>query len=57
MFVEGVKIGFWLWLGLVVPVLLAGVFWKGESGKLYLLNVAQYLVVIGLMAGLLAVWR
>ncbi len=54
-FLEGMQIGFWLWLGFIVPVLLGSVLWEGRSVKYYLINVSYQLVNLALMGGILAV--
>ena len=48
--------GFWLWLGFIVPVQLGMVLWEGKPWKLYILNVAYYLVNLSIMATILALW-
>ena len=48
--------GFWLWLGFIVPVQLGMVLWEGKPWKLYILNVAYYLVNLSVMASILALW-
>jgi len=55
-FWQGVCIGAWVWLGFVATIMLGSVLWEGRSGKLYLLNVAYWLVSLGLFGGILAVW-
>lgn len=55
-FVEGVQTGFWLWLGLVAPVLLAGTLWEGKPWELFLIKGAHYLVSLALVGGILAIW-
>jgi hypothetical protein len=52
----GFQVGFWLWLGLIVPVLLSSVLWEGKPGKLYILNIAYWLVTLEVMGAILAVW-
>ena len=48
--------GFWLWLGFIVPVQLGMVLWEGKPWKLYVINVAYYLVNLSVMASILALW-
>ena len=52
----GMMVGFWNWLGFVVPVLLATVLWEGKSWKLWVLNAAYYLVALLIMGSILAYW-
>lgn len=48
---------FFTWLGFFVPVLLSNVAWKGESGRLFAINAAYYLVNLGVINAILAYWR
>jgi hypothetical protein len=56
-FAEGAMGGFWTWLGFIVPVLIGNVLWEDEPVKLYILNIAYYLVVLALIGGVLAAWK
>jgi hypothetical protein len=56
-FGAGFVLGFWLWLGLIAPVLLGSVLWENKSCSLWFLNAAYYLVEVGVMAGILAIWK
>jgi hypothetical protein len=56
-FSAGAALGFWLWLGLVTPILLSGVLWENKPWKLWWLNIAYYLVQIAVISGILTVWR
>lgn len=53
----GAKTGFWVWLGFIAPVLLAGYLWEGKSLKLYKINAGYYLVSLLVLGALLAGWR
>ncbi len=55
--VAGLATGVLLWLGFVVPLLLGSVLWEGKSWKLYMLNVAYYLVVLIIMGAILGGWQ
>ena len=55
-FTQGLTIGFWAWIGFIVPVLLNSVLWENKPQKLYAINIANYLVVFLLIGGILAVW-
>lgn len=55
-FMSGAQVGFWAWLGFIVPVEMGSVLWDGKSWKLFWLNALYYLVVLKLMGGVLAVW-
>ena len=52
----GVNIGFWAWLGLVVPVSLGIVLWEGKSWKLWFINASSYLVTLLAMGIILGLW-
>ena len=45
-----------LWLGFIATSFLNSILWEGKSFKLYLLNIAQYLVVLMVMALVLQIW-
>ena len=56
-FGEGVKTGFWIWLGFFAPVMLGMVLWEGKPVNLYILNVLYWLVNLAVIGGVLAIWR
>ena len=47
---DAAQLGFWLWLGFIVPVQLGTVLWEGKPVKLYILNIAYHLVTLIAMA-------
>jgi len=52
--VDGIILGFWLWLGLIMPVNLSPVLWTNSSMKLFYIETGYYLVtimVIGIIIG------
>jgi hypothetical protein len=55
-FMDGALTGFWIWLGFVATVLLSSILWENKPVKLYLINASYYLVSLGLMGGILAIW-
>ena len=55
--VEGVQVGFLVWLGFVVTTMLNSVIYDGKPWRLYFINAGYYLVSLVLMGALLAVWR
>lgn len=55
-FVNGIVLGFWLWIGFFATTMLGIVLWEGKPIKLYLINAGHYLVALILMGGILAVW-
>lgn len=52
-----VQLAFWLWLGFFATVQLGNILWEGKPLKLYLINVAHYLVALVVMSVILAVWQ
>ena len=53
---DGITAGVWLWLGFIATVQLSMVLWEGKPVKLYLINIAYYLVALSVMGAILAVW-
>ena len=53
---EGITAGVWLWLGFIATVQLSMVLWEGKPVKLYLINIAYYLVALSVMGAILSVW-
>jgi len=39
-------LGFWLWLGFHVPILVSSILWEGKSPKLFVLNGLQNLITL-----------
>ncbi len=52
----GAFTGFWVWLGFIATVGLAGVTFGGQSWGLYALNMGYQLVAIVVMGAILAFW-
>lgn len=55
-FSDGAKIGFWLWLGIAVPVSLDSVLWERKSVFVYFIDTGHYLASLVLMGGIFAIW-
>jgi len=53
---QGIQIGFWVWLGFIATTMLGNVLWEGKPVQLYVLNVVHQLVSIAVMGAILAVW-
>jgi hypothetical protein len=53
----GAQVGFWAWLGFIVPLLLGGVLWERKPWALFVLNAGYHLVVMVAMGVLLALWK
>ena len=54
-FVQGLQVGFWIWLGFYATQTLGTVLWEQRPFNLYVLNNAYWLVMLLLMSGVLAV--
>lgn len=55
-FVDGMMVGFWIWLGFQATVMLNAVIFEKKPFPLYLLNAGYNLVAILIAGGILAVW-
>lgn len=53
---QGAQTGFWIWLGFVATVMLAGVLFGGKSFRLYLIESGYHLASLIAMSALLAIW-
>lgn len=53
---DALELALWTWLGFVVPLLLGGTLWKGESWGAYLIGIVYQLVSISVMAVILTIW-
>lgn len=51
----GLEVGFWLWVGFVMPTMLGTVLWEGKSVRLYLLNALYWLVALIVIAAVLTI--
>lgn len=49
----GAEVGFWTWLGFLVPATSGAYLWEGKSPKLWVLNAGYYLVSLLVMGALL----
>ena len=52
----GIGAGFWIWLGFIATIAINSILWEGKSFKLYVINVAHWLLVLAVMGAILAVW-
>ncbi len=55
-FMAGLQVAFWAWLGFTATVELGSVLWDRKPWALFYLNAGYYLVVMGLMGGVIAIW-
>lgn len=51
---QGLQLGFFLWLGFVMPLNLGVVLWENKRWALFLINTSHYVVAMLLMGGILA---
>ena len=52
----GLRVGFYLWLGLLATTSLGMVLWQGKSWNLWLLNNAYALVNVSVIIAILVSW-
>jgi hypothetical protein len=55
--VPGLRAGFWMWLGFVVPLVFGAVLWEGKPFKLYIINIGQYLLTLSASGAIMAMMR
>ena len=55
-FIEGVQVGFWVWLGFIATISLGSVLWESRPIILYLINAGYQLVNLVIMGVILALW-
>lgn len=55
-FIEGVQVGFWVWLGFIATISLGSVLWESKPIQVYLINAAYQLVSLVLMGIILTLW-
>jgi hypothetical protein len=48
---------FWIWLGFVATAQISGFLWEGKSFRLFLVHTGYSLVIYGVMASILVLWR
>lgn len=51
------RLAFLVWLGFLVTSMANSVLWEGKSVKLYILGIAERLVSLLSMSGILSLWR
>ena len=56
-FMQGMQLGFWLWLGFAAPLQFGIVLWNNKPVKLFFINTLQVLVNLMIVNGILAVWK
>lgn len=54
---EGIKTGFWLWLGFVAITSAMNMMFEARPWRLWKINAGYYLVVLVITGALLAAWR
>ena len=54
--VDGIVLGFWLWIGFFATTQLGVVLWEGKPVKLYMIKTLNELVTLAVMGAILAVW-
>lgn len=51
--VDGLTLGFWVWLGFQMTIQIGAVLWENRPWKLFFLNAAYQLLVVLLMSAIL----
>ncbi|SRR5258708_6005634 len=51
------QLAFWVWLGFMLTITAGSFIWEGKPLRLFVLNAAQQLVSLFLMALVLVMWR
>ena len=54
--IDGIMLGFWIWLGFIATVQIGSVLWEQKPVKLYFINTLHTLVNLAVMGAILAVW-
>ena len=54
--IDGMRTGFWVWLGFVAPIMVGSVVWEGKPWRLFFINAGQYFAVLIIMGAILAQW-
>ena len=55
-FADGAMTAFWMWLGFMLPVALAGVLWEGKKLPVFWIHAFYLLVAMLVSGGILAIW-
>ena len=53
---EGAMLGFWLWLGFQITLVLEGMIFEGKKKELVFINGGYHLAALCAMGALLAIW-
>src|SRR3989344_2720713 len=56
-FLEGIQVGFFIWLGFVATISLGMILWENKPIKLYLINTGYWLVSLIIQGMILSVWQ
>ena len=56
-FLEGIQVGFFIWLGFVATISLGMILWEKKSIKLYLINTGYWLISLIIQSMILSVWQ
>ena len=54
--IDGIMLGFWIWLGFIATVQIGSVLWEQKPVKLYFINTLHTLVNLAVMGAILAAW-
>ncbi len=54
---DGAFLGFFVWLGFVLPISISSFLWKNQPFKLILIEAIQYLVTLVIAGGIIGAWK
>ncbi|MAJ97644.1 MAG: hypothetical protein CMI56_03480 [Parcubacteria group bacterium] len=53
---SALELGFWIWLGFMVPILIGPFLWEQKSAKFVAINAAYWLVTTLVVATIVSLW-
>lgn len=53
----GLSVGFWSWLGFILPITIGSVIWESKPIKLWTINASYWLVSLLVTGVILAIWK
>ena len=56
-FLDGIQIGFLVWIGYIATSMINTVLWDNKPWQLYFINAGHYLVIAIIMGIVLSVWQ
>ena len=53
---SALELGFWVWLGFMVPILLSPILWEGKHTKYLAINAGYWLVAVLVASVIITLW-